>query len=108
MSEIPAPYNPTPKKRSDLENIAAFLNYFLVVETLEDMNIPDHLALDYDDMNVKQKKEWYEFSFNAMFIRASQEILVMLRRQLNVVELNLIKRRIVDFFKQAGIEYLKD
>ena len=105
MSEIPAPYNPSPKKKSDLENIAAFLNYFLVVETLEEMPIPEHLNRDYDDLDERGKKAWRDHTFKAVFEKAHQGCIEMLRRHLKEVERNLIKRRIIDFFKQAGIEY---
>lgn len=97
-----------PKKPSDIERIAQFMTAYLCVEVLDTIPCPDHLQCDYDDLDEAGKNEWFEYTANAVFSEAAQEIVNRLGRQLSVVELNLIKRRIVDYFKTAGIEYKKD
>ena len=81
-----------------------FLNYYLTRETLEEIQTPNHLAKDYDDMTGEERKEFYEYCFHKLLGMAGLEICKMLGRRLRIVELNLVKRRILDFFKQAGIE----
>lgn len=107
MSEIPGPYGPK-KKQSNLERVAAFMNGFLGVEMLDDIQYPDTLRVcDYDDLDEDEQKEWYEYTLNAVFRDATFQAIGALRRELSTVELNLIKRRIVNYFKQSGIEFEK-
>ena len=95
------------KKISDIERIAAFMTGYLGVETLESIPCPEHLQCDYDDLDDEGKNEWFEYTANVVFKEAAFLIVGMLGRPLRTVELNLVKRRIVDFLKKAGIEYKK-
>jgi len=107
MSEIPAPYGPHHKK-SDLERIAHFMNGFLGIEMFYDIPCPKKFEdLEYEDMDEDEQKEWYEYTFHAVFKDAAFQVVGLLGRELKAVEINLIKRRIVDFLKKAGIEYDK-
>jgi len=108
MTENPNPSNKSKKpKPSDIERIAHFMTAYLGVEMLEDIPCPEHLQKDYDDLDKDGKREWFEYTFHEVFKDAAFNVFGLLGRQLSVVELNLIKRRIVDFFKKAGIEYEK-
>lgn len=102
MSEIPAPYGPK-RKKPDLVRIADFMTGFLGVEMLQDIPCPENLQMNYDDMDDEQKKKWYEYTLNAVFKEAALQAAGLLGRQLKVVELNLIKRRIADFFIRNGM-----
>ena len=105
MSETPSPYNHLGPETPDLQRLARFMDNFLSIETLDDIPCPEHLKCDYDDLDEDNKKEWYEFTFHELFRIAAMESFGFLRREPNVVELGLIKRRIVNFFKTLGIEY---
>ena len=108
MSEIPARYGPK-KKKSNIEMVAGFMNCFLGVEMLDDIQYPDTLRVcDYDDLDEDEQKEWYEYTLNAVFRDATFQAIGNLGRELSIVELNLIKRRIVDYFDRAGIEFHGD
>jgi hypothetical protein len=95
-----------PNNLSPVERLARFLDGFLAVELLESIPCPKHLQKDYDDFDEDEKKEWYEFTFHEVFRETGREATAtgFLGRQLSLVELNLIKRRIVNFFDAAGIE----
>jgi hypothetical protein len=108
MSEIPAPYNPKGRKLSPLEHLAAFMTGYLTVEVMVDLPTPENLQCDYDDLDDDGKREWYEYTLNELFRMAARDSFSVLGRGPNLVELGLIKRRIVNFFKQAGIEYEKE
>ncbi len=107
MSEIPAPYGNKEKKKSDIERIAAFMTRFLEVGILGTFPYPEDLQKIYQDLDNPGKNEWYEHTFSAVFRDACQSVIGLLGRVLKPVEINLIKRRIVNYFKQAGIEYNK-
>ena len=106
MSENPVPYG-RPDHRKPVERLARFLDGFLAIEFLETIPCPTHLQKDYDDMNDEERKEWSEFTFHEVFLDTSREAMGFLGRQLSLVELNLIKRRIINFFAKAGIELPK-
>lgn len=107
MSEVPVPYGPK-KKQSNMERVAAFMNGFLGKEIFMDISCPAHLQdKDYEDLDEDGKREWYEFTLNEIFRMAAMQVVCVLGRSPSAVELALIKRRIVNFFKQAGIEYEK-
>jgi hypothetical protein len=107
MSEVPVPYGP--QKKTDIERIAAFMNGFLCPEMLNDIPLPQNLQnRDYDDLDEEEQREWYEITLNAVFRDAGLGAAGLLGRQLKVIELNLIKRRIADYFLKAGIDYKKD
>ncbi len=108
MSDIPMQYNPKGNPKRDLVRLAAFLNGFLTIETLEDLPCPENLKCDYEDLNKDGKREWYEYTLNALFLMAARESFCVLGREPKIVELGLIKRRIVNFFKKAGIELEQD
>lgn len=105
MSEIPTPYNSHGPQTPDLERLARFLDGFLSYETLDDIPCPENLKKDYDDLDEDEKKEWYEFTFHELFRIVAMESFSLLTREPTLVELGLIKRRIVNFFKSFGIEY---
>jgi hypothetical protein len=108
MAEIPTPYGPK-KKKSDIERVAHFMNGFLGIEMLEDIPYPKHLRIClYDELTNEEKKEWYEYTFGAVLKDATFQVAGFLGRALRAVEINLIKRRIADPFKKAGIEYDKE
>ena len=102
MSEVPVPYG---NSKSDLERLAHFLNGFLGPELLENIPIPKHLVGDYHDFDDGRKKEWFEWAFHEVFGEAGREAAGFLNRKLGVVELNLIKRRVLNYFEQKGIKY---
>src|ERR1700690_2066341 len=105
MSEIPFPYNPKGQKKSDIERIAHFMNGFLAVEMLYDIPCPDKfLKRRYDDLDEDEQKEWFEYTFASVFRDAALGAAGHMGRELKLVEINLIKRRISDFFKRADIE----
>ena len=104
MSEFPAPYGPK-RKLTNNERVAAFMNGFLGVEMLDDIQYPDSLRVCvYDDLDEEEQNEWYEYTLNAVFKDAAFQAIGAFGRELSTVELNLIKRRIVNFFIQTGIE----
>lgn len=108
MSEIPAPYGPHHKK-SDLERIAHFMNGFLGVEMLYDIPcLKKFENKKYDDLDKDEQNEWFEYTFAAVFRDASQGTAGHLGRPLKVVELNLIKRRLINFFFKTNIEFHGD
>ncbi len=107
MSEIPAPYNPKGKKKSDIERIAHFMNGFLGPELLMDYPWPKRLHKPYQDFTLAEQTEWFEIAFNMIFRDAKMEVGGLLGRELKVVEINLIKRRILDYFQELRIEYEK-
>ena len=84
------------------------MNGYLGFEMLYDIPCPEKFyKREYDDLNQDEKREWYEYTLNELFHRAARDSFSVLGREPNVVELGLIKRRIVNYFKQAGIEYDK-
>ncbi len=105
MSEVPAPYNPKDKKTSDIERVARFMNGYLSLEILEEIPCPESLQRDYDDLDGDGKRQWVEYTFCELFRMASLEVYGVLGRGPNPLELNLMKRRIVNYFKNIGIEY---
>ena len=107
MSEIPAPYNPKGKKKSDIERIAHFMNGFLGPELLMDYPWPKRLHKPYQDLTPAEQTEWFELAFNMVFRDARLEVASLLGRELKEVEINLIKRRILDYFQELRIEYEK-
>jgi hypothetical protein len=107
MSENPAPYG-RPDHIKPVERLARFLDGFLAIELLETIPCPTHLQMDYDDLDETGKKEWYEFTFHEVFRESGREAAGFLGRQLSLVELNLIKRRIINFLAKAGIEQTKE
>jgi hypothetical protein len=108
MPETPSSYNPK-RRTSDIERIAKFMNGFLAVEMLYDIPCPKKFEnKDYDDMGDDEQNEWYEYTFEAVFRDAAFQVVGLLARELKLVELNLIKRRIDDHFKKAGIKYHRE
>ena len=102
MSEIPHPNKP-----SDLERIAHFLNGYLGPELLKDIDYPKHLEKDYGDMTLEEQYELFEFTFNDLFRDSAMFIVDHMHRALSIVELNLIKRRILNYLKDKGMKYKK-
>ena|SRR5665213_1304478 len=92
------------QKPSDIERIAHFMNGFIGFEMLEDIPCPDHLQTAYEDLDAEGKKQWYEYTLNEVFRIAAMEAVCVLGREPNVVELGLIKRRIMNYFTESGIE----
>lgn len=92
-------------KKSDLLRIAQFLNGYLGKELLMGFDTPKHLHKEYDDMTPEERDELFEFSFHVIFRDSANEIADHLKRQLSIVELNLIKRRVLDFLKSLGMNY---
>ncbi|SRR5258708_37192495 len=105
MSAIPESNDPKRPKKKDLERIAKFMNGFLNLEMFDEIRYPEDQHCPYDDMSDEKKQQWYEYTFHEMFKDAAMQIAGLLGRQLSIVELNLIKRRIVDFFKRIGIDH---
>lgn len=105
MSAAPAPHNPKDGRISDIERVARFMNGYLSVETLEEIPCLENLQCDFDDLDRDGKREWVEYTFNELFRMACLEVYGVLGRGPKLLELNLIKRRIVDYFKNIGIEY---
>ena len=106
MSEIPAPYGPHHKK-SDPERIAQFMTGFLGVEMLYDIPCPEKFTCDYEDMTPDEQNEWFEYTFLEVFKDAAYQAVGLLGRELKVVELNLIRRRILNYLNDNGFEYGK-
>jgi hypothetical protein len=92
-------------KKHDLLRIAEFLNGYLGQELLMGFDTPKHLHKDYDDMTTEERDELFEFAFNRIFTDSAIEVSDHLKRQLSVVELNLIRRRVLDFLKSLGMNY---
>ena len=88
----------------DIVRIANFMNGFLGFEMLEEIPCPDHIQCAYDDLDADGKRQSYEYTLNELFRMATMESVCVLGREPNVVELGLIKRRIVNYFKESGIE----
>jgi len=105
MSEIPAPYNSSGPRKKDIERIADFMNGFLSIEMFEEIQYPENMRRPYDDMDDDLKQLWYEYTFHEIFRDAGMSVSGFVGRQLSRVELNLIKRRIINFFKQIRIEH---
>lgn len=84
------------------------MNDYLSIKALEKIPFPEILHCDYYDLDDDGKKAWHEFAFNAIFLSANLETEGLLGRELKLVELNLISRRIVNFLKRIGIDYNKD
>ena len=108
MSDTTAPLNSNSRKRSDPELIDSFLNYFLVFETFQEIPIPLNLDHDYDDMDENTQKAWQEYVFTAVNERAKQECMTILKRHLKEWERNLIKHRVIVFFKKFEINPEQD
>ncbi len=96
MSEISAP-----------ERIAHFLNGYLGNDLLDAIVIPINLAKNYKEMTTEEQDELFEFVFHDIFKESAMYIADEMKRELRVVELNLIKRRVMDFLKQSGMKYKK-
>jgi hypothetical protein len=92
--------DPKPKKVSDLEKISVLMNQFLILEMLEDIPCPEHLQKSYDDLDKTEKKEWFEYTSQEVFKEAVFLTTGCLGRNLEIVEFNLIKRRIINFLNQ--------
>jgi hypothetical protein len=92
-------------KKHDLLRIAEFLNGYLGKELLMGFDTPKHLHKDYDDMTNEERDELFEFAFNRIFTDSAMEVSDHLKRQLSVIELNLIRRRVLDFLKSLGMNY---
>lgn len=104
MSEIPTPYSPK-RKQPDMVRIAKFLNGFLHRDLLLDIDFPKKFQKDYAELSAGDKNEFFEVVFHDLFGDAAMQAAGFVGRELKVVELNLIKRRIVNFLKQSGFEY---
>ena len=72
---------------------------------LFDIPCPENLSMDYVDMTPEQKKEWFEYTYFQVFKDAAYQVVEMLGRELTVIELNLIRRRILNYLKENGFEY---
>jgi hypothetical protein len=107
MSETPGSYNPHSNKNPAALRVANFMNGFLGPELLMDYPWPKRLHKPYQDLTPAEQTEWFELAFNMVFRDAKLEIVGLLGRELKVVELNLIKRRILDYFQELRIEYEK-
>ena len=103
-----SPNQRPPNNPQDIQRIALFMNGFLSVENLDSLPCPVPLRCDYQDLDGKGKEEWFVHHFHALFRDAAIEVAGLLGRQLSLVELNLIRRRIINFFKKLGIEYHGD
>ena len=97
-----------PNNPQDIQRIAQFMNGFLSLENLENLPCPEPLQKDYHDLDMAGKEEWFVHHFHLLFRDAAIEVAGLLGRQLNTVELNLIRRRVINFFKDQGIEYHGD
>jgi hypothetical protein len=106
MSEIPAPYGHD--NRHPVQRLADFLNGYLSWELLEDIPTPEKFHKDYEDMTPDDQRDFTEFALNAVFAEATRDVAEFLGRNPTIVEINLIKRRVVNFFKRGGIEYERD
>jgi len=105
MSDNPSSH---PPKRSDPEIVALFLNHYLVREFLEKIKIPSQFQdKGYFEMDDQEKRDLFEFVFHAVFSKSGMEIADKLKRELSLTELGLIRRRVVNFLKQNGLEYDK-
>jgi hypothetical protein len=88
----------------DIVRIANFMNGFLGFEMLVEIPCPNHLQCNYDDLDTDGKRQSYEYTLNEVFRITAMEVFCVFGRESNVVELGLIKRRIVNYFKESGIE----
>jgi hypothetical protein len=89
----------------DLQRLARFMDGFLSYEIFKDIPYPENIALEYEDMNLAQKKEFFEFAFHELFRMAADESICVLKRNPTIPELGLIKRRIVNYLKSLGMEF---
>ena len=105
MSEILGPYNSKDPQKKDVERIAEFMNGFLSIEMFEEIHYPEGLQRPYDSMSAENKKLWYEYTYHEIFKDASMCAAGFVGRSLGRVELNLIQRRVINFFKQIRIEH---
>lgn len=106
MSEIPAPYGK--ENRPPALRLAQFLNGYLSWELLEDIPTPKKFHKDFEDMTKEVQQDFIEFALNAVFSEATRDVTEFLGRTPTIIEINLIKRRVVNFFKRGRIEYEKD
>ncbi len=95
-------------KENDIQLISKFLNDFLVFEIFINIPCPKNLQYDYEDLDDSGKKELFEYTFNYVFRDACIETAEFLGRGLRLIELNLIRRRSLNFLKQNGLEYYQD
>jgi|GEM_PF-6842574 len=101
MSEVPVPYGP---KNTDGERLAAFLDGYLSLESVENIPAPEGLECDFGDMADQQKKEWFAYTYHELFGVAALEIAGLFGRSLKAWELGLISRRVVLFLQKIGME----
>ncbi len=94
-----------PHTPNDFQRIAFFMNGILSDETLDNLPCPEHLQCDFNDLDSKGKGELYVNAFHTLFRDAAIEVAGLLQRKLEPMELNLIRRRIINNFKKFGIEY---
>jgi len=106
VSETPVPYGPK-RKSSDIERVALFMTGYLGVEMLYDIPCPEKFTADFEDMTPDQQMEWFEYTFLEIFKDAANQVVGLLGRELKVVELNLIRRRIINYLNASGFEYEK-
>ncbi len=99
---------PMGPKKNDVVRIATFMNDFLNVEMIETIPYPNNIRGQYDDLDDEEKNQWLEYTFDVVFLNAHRKATGLLGRVLSFVESNLIKRRIINFFKQSGIGTTRD
>jgi hypothetical protein len=104
MSETRSSNNFKNPKENDLVRIANFMNGFLNIEMFEEIEYPVGFQRPFDSMSPKAKMIWYEYTYHEIFRDASMCVTGFVGRSLSRVELNLIQRRVLNFFKQMRIE----
>jgi hypothetical protein len=92
-------------KKPDLLKIAEFMNGYLGKELLMGFDTPKHLHKEYDDMTSEERDELFEFAFSRIFTDSAMEVSDHIKRKLSLVELNLIRRRVLVFLKSLGMNY---
>jgi hypothetical protein len=107
MSEVPTQYHSKGPNKNDLVRVAHFMNGFLGFEIFKDMPRPESVKRNYDDLDDNGKLQWLEYAYWAIFKDATMGAADLLGRGLRKVEKALIQRRIMNYFKQNGIDYKK-
>jgi hypothetical protein len=103
MSETPSPHPFNPQNRKqDYERITEFMNGLLKEELVLRLKFPQSLRPGDQPLNKSDKKEWFEFTFHALFKISGLALAGYLKRELDQAESGVVKRRIKNFLRQNG------
>jgi hypothetical protein len=90
--------------KADPQKIASFLDTLLTVGLLKTVKYPGHLQKSYALLDEKDKKEWYEHTFEDLFSTAGTKAAGKTGRALNGTEQDILEQKLHEFLKQNVLE----